>query len=108
MQKRISRHEDTRDRRAHTRRVHIQENTDFDGKRSSATLQINSILRSSKNSDITAFETPKTLKFDCACDKNVINPVEQKAADFIDELFGEWTQTIKAAMTLEQFKSSKY
>jgi hypothetical protein len=96
---------DTKGGKAQAEHVHIQKDSNMDARVSAP--QICSILKSSKNYRTHVSTVPTYLESENDFDDHIGSPVEQQAANFIDELFGEWSQSIKAAMKFDNFSLSK-
>lgn len=55
----------------------------------------------------SAVRSPNLTAMNSDCVRSANTTVEQQATNFIDELFGRWTQHIKAAMPFEDFTLSQ-
>ncbi len=102
-----SRQEDPRAKKEPQHRVQIQENQKVDTKRSIPSPPSHSTLKSSMKRNSCTSKIRRPLEFESEYDKCIRSPVEQQAVNFMDELFGEWVQTMKAAVTIDEFTLSK-
>jgi hypothetical protein len=103
----VSQKMDSRCSKAHAQRVHMQGDINIDAQQSMQEPKTCSILKCSAKIKNRESTMPKSFETDSKYDDLIRNPAEQQAATFFDELFGEWTQAIKAAMSLDDFKMSK-